>query len=157
MYVDMIGNVTECNSSYIHLNNEGRQESIKATVEKLQEVLRVASGNVVFYSRMYKELYALYERLKTEAEAHYKYITDEQIEEARERGDKNWMMLSWTQESHNEDCNRNISNAFGTFNGCKYAGDREMEARKIKAQAENSLRELAHRNPNIKRADIGRG
>lgn len=157
MYVDMIGNVTECNSSYIHLNNEGRQESTKATVEKLQEVLRVASENVVFYSRMYKELYALYERLRTEAVAKNSYITDEDIEKARDSGNENWLLMKWGQDSHNENCTREIANAFGTFNGCKYAGDREMEARKIKAQAENSLRELAHRNPNIKRADIGRG
>lgn len=152
MYFTGIGNVTECNSSCIHLNNEGRQESIKATMEKLQEILKVSSENVGFYSRMYDEIYALYEKLKTEAEAHYKYITDEQIEEARKKGDSNWWHLSLVKDSHNEDCIRNISDAFGTYNGCKYASDREMEARKIKAQAENAIKELVHRNPNIKRA-----
>lgn len=157
MYVDMIGNVTECNSSYIHLNNEGRQESIKATVEKLQEVLRVASENVGFYKRMYDEIYALYKKLTDEAVAKNSYITDEDIAEARDSGNRDWLMMKWGQDSHNLESTRNRCEAYGTYNGCKYASDKEMEARKIKAQAENSLRELAHRNPNIKRADIGRG
>ena len=154
MYVLGIGNVTQCNSSYIHLNNEGRQERIKATVDKVQEVLRIASENVVFYKRMYDELYALYERIKTEVEAHNKYITDEDIAEARDSGNRNWLMMKWEQDSHNLDCTRKISNAFGTFNGCNYASDKEMEARKLKSQAEATLQHLSLVNPNIKRAKI---
>ena len=157
MYVFGIGNVTECNRAYIHLNNEGRQESIKVTVEKLQDVLRVASEDVVFYKRMYDEVYALYKKLTDEAVARNSYITDEDIAEARDSGNKDWLMMKWEQDSHNLESTRNRCEALGTYNGCKYASDREMEARKIKTQAENAIRELAHRNPNTKRAKITGG
>lgn len=157
MYVDMIGNVTECNSSYIHLNNEGRQESIKATVEKLQDVLRVASENVVFYKRMYDEIYALYQKLTDEAVARNSYITDEDIAEARDSGNKDWLMMKWGQDSHNLESTRNRCEALGTYNGCKYASNREMEARKLKSQAEAALQHLSLVNPNIKRAKITGG
>lgn len=157
MNVHGIGNVTECNISYIHLNNGGKQESIKATEEKLRKIYNICAENVKFYSRMHDELYVLYNKLKDEANAHYKYITEDQIEEARKRGDSNWWHLSLVKDSHNLECTRKISEAFGTFNGCTYATDAELEARKIRVQAEVALRELAHRNPNIKRVDIGRG
>lgn len=154
MYVFGIGNVTSCSSSWIHLNNEGKQNNINATEDALLEIYKVASENVNFYRRMFDEIKALYEKLTEEAVKKYPFITDEDIEKARERGDKDWIYLEWTKDSRNLEATRNRCEALGTYNGCEYAHYREWEAKRIKSQAESALNEIKHRNPKIKKASF---
>jgi len=140
MYVSGVGNVTECNSSYIHLNNEGKQESKKATVELLRKVLNIASKDLEFYDRMQEELKALYERRKAEVERKYHWITDEMVKAAYQESSKKGFELSVSKDSNNEECTRKFGEVFGIYEGVRFSSDRYWEARKLKVQAENALK-----------------
>lgn len=140
MQVLGIGNVTECNSSYIFLNNEGKQERIRATPELLSLIMDTASTDYAFYSRMWEVITTEYERLKAEAEKKYHFITDEMIAEAFKRGKKEGLELSWSKDSHNAECSRQYNRIFGMYEGANIASNRRWEANKLLAQAKNSLK-----------------
>ena len=139
MEVVGLGNVTGCNKSWIHINNNGEQKSIKANEERLREILRVAAENEVFYGRMWDEIKELYEREKEKVERRYHFITDEMIKEAFNRSQKEGLDLSWRKDSNNEECIRKYSGAFGIFTGARYASERGIEAHKLKEQAKGAL------------------
>lgn len=141
MYVFGIGNVTECNKSYIHLNNEGKQESKKANVELLRKVLITATQDLEFYNRMQEELKALYERRKAEADRKYHWITDDMVKAAYQESSKKGFELSISQDINNEECVRRFGEVSGIYEGVKFANERYWEIRKIKIQAENALKE----------------
>jgi len=140
MFVIGIGNVTECNSSYIFLNNEGKQDRIKATEELLRVILDTASNDYAFYGRMWEVITTEYERLKAEAERKYHFITDEMIAEAFKRDRKEGLELSWSKESHNAECSRQYNRIFGMYEGANLASNRRWEANKLLVQAKNSLK-----------------
>mgnify|MGYP000929347717 CR=1 FL=1 len=139
MKVAGLGNVTGCNKSWIHINNNGEQKRIKANEERLREILRVSVENEIFYGRMWNEVKELYEREKEKVERRYHFITDEMIEEAFKRSHKEGLDLSWRKDSNNEECIRQYSGAFGIFTGAKYASDHRIEAHKLKEQAKGAL------------------
>lgn len=139
MKVAGLGNVTGCNKSWIHINNNGDQKSIKANEERLREILRVTAENEVFYGRMWDEIKGLYEREKEKVERQYHFITDEMIKEAFNRSRKEGLDLSWRKDSNNEECIRQYSGASGIFIGARYASEHRIEAHKLKEQAKGAL------------------
>lgn len=142
MYVLGIGNVVECNRLYIHLNNEGKQDRIKATEEKLREIQAKAAESVPFYERMYQELKDLHERRRDAVEEKYHFITDDDIKAAYEESNKAGFDLSIRKDSNNEECIRQISSVYGIYEGARYALERKNAIYKIMKQAENAIREL---------------
>lgn len=139
MQVVGIGNVTECNKHYIFLNNEGKQDRIKADKEKLEGILSTATENEKFYGRMWEEVSALHERRLEQVKRKYHYITDEMIKEAFDRDHKEGLNLSWSKDSNNERYMEQINKAFGIYEGAKYASVCRWEAHKLKEQAKNAL------------------
>lgn len=138
-----LGNVTEVNSAYIFVNEEGKQDRLNSTKELLTEVLSTAKENIRFYERMMEEVKAEYEKKKAYVEKHYHYITDEDLERIKETGDKQaYFMAHISQESNNRYCSREYSQVFGFFEGFNYAMERKYEAIKIQAQAEEALKRL---------------
>ena len=140
MWVAGIGNVTECNSSYIFLNNEGKQERIRSTEELLRAILDTASTDYAFYGRMWEVITVEYERLKAEAEKKYRFITNEMVAEAFKRDRKEGLELSWSKDSHNAECSRQYNRIFGMYEGVNLASNRRWEANKLLAQAKTSLK-----------------
>lgn len=82
MEVFSLGNVTECNYSWIFLNTEGKQERIKADKDRLKLIFDTAGEDMRFYERMGKVVTQFYERRKVEVEQKYHFITDEMVEAA---------------------------------------------------------------------------
>ena len=140
MQVIGIGNVTGCNKTYIFLNNEGKQERIRATPELLSAIRDTASNDYMFYGRMWEEINTAYEKRKVEIEKQYHYITEEMVKDAFAKGRKEGLELSWKKDSHNEECIRQYSSLHGLFGGANIASERRWEAHKLLAQAENSLK-----------------
>lgn len=140
MQVLGLGNVTECNYSYIFLNNEGKQ--IKATKDLLSAILKTSSTNTTFYERMYTELSAEYEKRKTEVDNKYRFITDEMVEDAYRRSRLEGFELSLKKPSNNEECIRQFSKVSGIFDGARVALDKKWEAHKLLKQAENSIQKF---------------
>ena len=141
MYIFGIGNVSECNSSYIHLNDEGKQSRIKATPEDLSKILKQAAEDYAFYNRLYTEIHELYERRYSEVKKRYKYITEEDIEALRKAGG-DWLGLSWRKDSNNEECTRQYNRVFGLSDICSWALEQREAARKLNAQAKEALQSL---------------
>ena len=142
MQVLGLGNVTECNYSYIFLNNEGKQDRIKATKDLLSAILKTSSTNTTFYERMYTELSAEYEKRKTEVYNKYRFITDEMVEDAYRRSRLEGFELSLKKPSNNEECIRQFSKVAGIFDGARVALDRKWEAHKLLKQAETSMQKF---------------
>lgn len=144
MYVIGIGNVTECNRLYIHLNNDGKQERIAANVERLEAIRVKAVEDLAFYERLWQECHTQYEKRKAEADKKYHYITDDDIEaefKANGRSEK-WFNMGLMKNSNNEECIRQFSRVFGWSDACSYALDHKMEAYKLCKQAEGVLGEV---------------
>lgn len=139
MQVFGIGNVKGCNSSCIHLNDEGKQHSIKSTTELLTSIVETALENIQFYDRMAEELKAVYEKRKVEVEKRYKWITDDMIKEAMESDRKAGLSLSWSKDTHNEECVRQHNKVQGIYEGVIYARDNYFEAKKLLSQAKTVL------------------
>lgn len=142
MQIVGIGDVTSCNKAYIFLNNEGKQERIRATPELLSLIRDTASRDRVFYDRMWAEINEAYNKKKAEIEAKYHYITDEMVAEAFKRGRKEGLELSWSKDTHNEECSRQFNRLFGMYEGANLASDRKWRADKLLAQAEGALKEM---------------
>lgn len=144
MYVHTIGDVSECNFRFIHLKrgDADAQERIKATPDKLRLILEKAREDSAFYERMYREVKNLYDLRKNEAEKRWQYITDEQIAEVRAKDEMEGWMLGLSKDSHNVDCVRERSRAFGIFDVASYAMEREREAVRLARQAEGALRSV---------------
>lgn len=140
MQVLGLGNVTECNRSYIFLNDEGKQDRIKATQELLKAILDTAYADYQFYSRLCEVVTAEYEKRKAEVERRYQFITDEMVAEALEKDRKRGIELSWSKDSHNAECSRQYNKIFGLYEVVKMGMDRKWEANRLLAQAKNSLK-----------------
>ena len=139
MMVSGMGNVTECNYLWIFLNNEGKQDRLKANRERLLDIFHTAIEDQSFYDRMGKVLTEEYERRKAQAEAKYHYITDEMVQEAYKEDHKKGFYLSLSKDSNNEECLRQFSYVFGLYDGAKLAHDRYWEAYKLARQAKDAL------------------
>lgn len=139
MQVLGIGNVTECNRSYVFLNNEGKQDRLKATEELLRLIMETASSSYSFYGRMYEEITAEYEKRNEEVKKKYHFITDEQIKEANAKDRRLGFDLSVRKDSNNEECVRQFSRVHGFYDGARYAGDRKWEAKRLFEQSKNAL------------------
>jgi len=136
-----IGNVTECNRSYIFLNNDGKQDRIRATPELLRLIRDTASTDQAFYDRMCKEITTAYEKRKVEVKKKYHFITDDMVKEAFLRDHKEGLSLSCLKDTNNEECTRQYGMLFGLYEGANIAMERRWEARKLLAQAEDGLKE----------------
>lgn len=142
MLVLGIGNVTQCNNAYIFLDNEGKQERVRATPELLSLIRETAIEDYLFYGRMWEEITTEYEKRKAEVEKKYQFITDEMVEEAFKRGRKDGLELSWSKDSHNEECSRQYNRVFGMYEGANLASDRKYKAYRLQIQAERALKGL---------------
>ena len=142
MYIFGIGNVTECNKHWIHLNDGGRQERVAANAERLDEIRKQAIEDEQFYDRMWNEIHAEYERRMAAVKEKYKVITEDDIKAAYERSrDEGWR-LSITKDSNNEQCLRQVSYVHGFFEAATLAMERKDEARRLKTQATSALKEV---------------
>lgn len=142
MLVLGIGNVTQCNEACVFLDNEGKQDRIKANKERLDAIYTRATENIVFYDRMAKELTDIYEKKKAEAEKKYQYISDEEVQEASKQDRRKGFELSFRKDSVNEAYLRGWSKVFGLYDGVNYANDKKWEAYKLQKEAENALKQL---------------
>lgn len=140
MYVFSLGNVTECNYNWIFLNDEGKQERIKADKERLKLILDTAGEDLRFYDRMGKVVTQLYERRKAKVEKKYHFITDEMVKAAYQESSDRGFELSISKNSNNEECIRQYAAVHGLYDGVKLAQDRYWEARKLLEQAKNALK-----------------
>ena len=141
MIVLGLGNVVECNRLWVFLNDEGKQDRIKSTLEKLKVIYDTAVESMLVYDRMGKELTELYGRKKAEADKKYHFISDEMVKEAYKEDKCKGFDLSVSKDSNNEECIRQFSKVFGIFDGVRYCNERYYEARRLKAQAENGLKQ----------------
>ena len=141
MDVFSLGNVTECNYNWIFLNDEGKQERIKADKERLKLILDTAGEDMRFYDRMGKVVTQLYERRKAEVEKKYHFITDEMVKAAYQESSKRGFEVSISKNSNNEECIRQYSAVHGLYDGVKLAHERYWEARKLLEQAKNALKQ----------------
>jgi len=140
MYITGIGNVTECNHSFIHLNTEGKQERLKATLDLLRSIFTQAEEDSRFYYRVKEVLRAEFEQRREKVENRYHYITDDERKERyRAGGYKNGIGLEIEQQINNEECTRQFSAVYGFYDAVKFASDKWMEADKIKRQATAAL------------------
>lgn len=140
MNVFSLGNVTECNYSWVFLNNEGKQDRIKADEGRLRLILDTAGEDLRFYDRMGKVLTQFYERRKAEVEKRYRYITDEMVQEAYKQSYESGFGLSISQSSNNEEYIRQYAAVHGIYDGVKLAHDRYWEARKLLKQSKDALK-----------------
>lgn len=140
MYVIGIGNVTGCNRSYIHLNNEGKQESIKATKERLEAVLYQSDEVCKSYFRAKDDLKKEFEKRRERVENKYHFITDEEVaEKDRESGYKRGLWLEVEQKVNNEECTRQYSAVYGFYDAVKYLSDKWYEISRLREQAKAAL------------------
>lgn len=140
MYITGIGNVTECNHSFIYLNTEGKQERLKATLDLLRSIFTQAEEDSRFYYRVKEVLRAEFEQRREKVEDRYHYITDDERKERyRAGGYKNGIGLEIEQQINNEECTRQFSAVYGFYDAVKFASDKWMEADKIKRQATAAL------------------
>lgn len=140
MYVFGIGNVTECNRSYIFLNNEGKQERKVSTAELLKSILAQAEENHRAYDKVKEELKVEFEKRREIVEGRYHFITDEEVQERyREGGHKGGIWLEVEQKVNNEECTRQYSAVYGFYDAVKYLSDKWMEAIKLRDQAKAAL------------------
>ena len=139
MQVVGIGNVTECNRSYIHLNDEGKQRSITATSNLLKIIKETASVDTEFYTRMREVLYDEYENRRAEVVQHYHCITDDMIKEAYARSYMEGSSLSCLKDTTNREFERQWGILSGIMDMAILAMDRKHEARRLLRQAEGSL------------------
>lgn len=140
MEVFSLGNVTECNYSWIFLNDEGKQERIKADKERLKLILDTAGEDMRFYDRMGKVVTQLYERRKAEVEKKYHFITDEMVKAAYQESSDRGFELSISKDSNNEECVRQYSSVYGLYDVVRMAHERYWEARKLLGQVKNALK-----------------
>lgn len=140
MYVIGIGEVTQCNKNWIFTNEDGAQDRIAASAERLQAILQQAVEDETFYSRMWNELHAEYERRLEAVRAKYKYITDDDVKAAYERSDKDGWLLSIQKDSHNRECADRHAAVFGLYDGVTLAAERQAAARKLRMQARDALK-----------------
>lgn len=140
MQVLGIGNVIECNRSYIHLNNEGKEDRIRSTPEILSAIRDTASMNYAFYRRMAEEIRTVYTKRSTEVKKRYYFITDEMVKEAFLRDHSEGLSLSWSKDLNNEIFIREYGKLAGLQEGAEFASNRSCEAHKLLVQAENSLK-----------------
>lgn len=140
MYVIGIGNVTECNSSYIFLNTEGKQESIKATKERIEAVFYQSDEVCKAYWRANDDLKKEFEKRREMVEERYHFITDEEVQERyREGGYKNGIWLEVEQKVNNEECTRQYSAVYGFYDAVKYLSDKWLEINKLRSEAKAAL------------------
>lgn len=140
MYVIGIGNVIECNSSYIHLNTEGKQESIKATKERLEAIFYQTDEICKAYWRAKDDLKKEFEKRREKVEERYHFITDEDVQERyRAGGHKNGIWLDVEQKVNNEECTRQYSAVYGFYDAVKYLGDKWYEINRLREQAKTAL------------------
>ena len=136
MYTAGIGDVTECNRSYIFIaEGSGEKKRIPATRDRLEAILTQAMEDIRFYDRMWEEINKLYEKQKVEAERKYHYITDEEVKEAYDKGRKEGFNISVMQSSNNEEYMRGWSKVHGLYGGANYASDKKWRAYRINEQA----------------------
>lgn len=140
MYVVGIGNVTQCNFSWIFTNDGGAQDRIAASEERLKDILRQATEDENFYERMRKEIRAEYERRAEEVKEKYKFITDDDVKAAYGAGRAEGWGLSIKKNSHNEECTRQRAYVYGLHDGVVMAEERRNEAHKLKIQAASALK-----------------
>ena len=142
MYVIGIGAVSEVNDKWIHLNNEGKQERIAANAERLEAIRAKAAEDVSFYERMYQELHTMYEERLEYAKAHYKAISDEDIEaEYKANGrSKKWFDMSLMKDSNNEECRYQFGKVFGISEAASGCTDKQYHARRLLKQATEALK-----------------
>lgn len=143
MYVHTVGDVAECNRSFIFLKMEDSEElnRIHTTAARLRLILKQAREDAAFYERMYREVKNLYDLRSKEVDQKWQYITDEQIAEVRAKDEMDGWMLGLSKDSHNVDCVRERSKLSGIFEAASYAMEREREAVRIGKQAEGALHE----------------
>lgn len=140
MYVFGIGNVTACNSSYIFLNTEGKQESIKATKERLEAIFYQSDAVCKAYWRVQDDLKKEFEKRREKVEERYHFITDEEVQERyRAGGYKNGIGLEVEQKVNNEECTRQYSAVYGFYDAVKYLSDKWLEANKLRSEAKVAL------------------
>ena len=121
MYVEGIGDVTGCNSKNIFVNGGG---IVPATVSTLQHIYDTAAGECSFYRRLHDEK--------------YHYISDEDIQEAREVG-KNWLYLQWKKDGNNAECSRQYYRMYGLSDVSIYALEQKIAVTKIFYAAKSAL------------------
>lgn len=141
MEVFSLGNVTGCNYDWIFLNDEGKQERIKADKDRLKLILDTAGEDVRFYERMGRVVTQFYERRKAEVKKKYHFITDEMVKAAYQESSDRGFWLSVSKDSNNEECIRQYAAVHGLYDGAELAHDRYWEARKLLEQAKNALKQ----------------
>lgn len=139
MQVLGIGNVTGCNKSWIFLNDEGKQSSLKSNVERLKIIKEVAIRDYEFYNRMYEELQLIYGKSKDTIYSRYHFITEDMVKEAFKKDRKEGLRLSWDKESNNEECVRQYGKLSGISETKEIIHNRKWEAYRILKQAEGVL------------------
>lgn len=139
MQVLGIGNVTGCNQVWIFLNDEGKQSSLKATVECLEIIREVALRDYEFYNRMYEELQIIYDKKNTLITNRYHFISEEMVKEAFKEDRKKGLSLSWEKDSNNEECLRQYGKLSGISETKDIIFNKKWEAHKILKQAEGAL------------------
>lgn len=139
MQVLGIGNVTGCNRVWIFLNDEGKQSSLKSTVERLEIIREVAFRDYEFYSRMYEELQLIYDKKNTLITQRYHFISEEMVKEAFKKDHKEGLRLSWEKDSNNEECIRQYGKLSGISEVSGKINDKKWDAYRIYKQAESSL------------------
>jgi Rps23 Pro-64 3,4-dihydroxylase Tpa1-like proline 4-hydroxylase len=143
MYVIGVGNVTECNKSYIHLNDEGKQSSIKATRELLEIIRDQAEAETEFYLKMRAILYEEFEKRRDAVQKKYHFISDEEVEEKnRQSGYKDGLFINIHKQVNNEECTRQYSSVYGFGDAWVFAGECWERVFRLKRQAEAALRSL---------------
>ena len=143
MQVLSIGNVVQCNSSYIFINNEGKQDRIRATVYFLMIIRDTASNNYKFYNRMREELDTAYNNKKAEVENGYKYITDEMVKEAFRESTRKGVDLSLSKDSNNEEVLRQYGKLSGIAELIEFASANGWEAYHLMRQADIAIESLS--------------
>lgn len=140
MQVLGIGNVTECNRSYIFTNDGGKQGRIRSTPELLRSIKETASLEVEVYRRMGEELSEAYEKRIEDAKKRYHFITDDMVKEAFRSGDhKQGTSLSFVKDSNNEECIRQYAKVSGWFEAVEFARGKYWEVQRLLVQAKNGL------------------
>ena len=135
MYVEGIGDITGCNSKNIFVNGGG---IVPATVSTLQHIYDTAAGECSFYRRLHDEIFEMYQKRYKEVTEKYHYISDEDIQEAREAG-KNWLYLQWEKDGNNAECSRQYYRMYGLSDVSIYALEQKVAVTKIFYAAKSAL------------------
>ena len=134
MQVFGIGNVTDCNSSWIHLNDEDLGEHrVKATVELLTQVYTTATDNYALYRRMYELLKAEADKRVAEVKRRYQYISEEDIKNS------NSIFKEIDMKLHNERCNEAYNKVYGFRDAVSWVNDQIWDSYKYQTRAKNAL------------------